>query len=212
MSINEIINSRINRIAESHFFLKPVLISALKKQIITAEGKPFVLGAETYFDFWVSTYNDKFYDMGVFIRLGAEVEICLRDYYIKKKGYDNLTQLISDPKYKQGAFQRILPWQNNPTDAISLFKCELGYDLNANSKFRNIQELMILRHLYAHNAGLINEKFIIDYKKVSGTDITILPIIKDCYPAEDCYFFAPLNTLNNFIEDTRTFFKEFPSI
>lgn len=210
MDIKEIISSRINRIAESHFMLKPVLVSALKKQKITDAGKAFVSGADTYYDFWVNTYNEMFYDMGVFIRLGAEIEICLREYYANKKGYSNLTELNSDPKYKQGIFQRILPWQNKPTDAIDLFRSELGYDLNTNVKFKNIQEIMILRHLYAHNAGLINEKFINEYEKMNGIDITTLPDIKDHYPTEDCYFFAPLKKLNTFIEDARSFFRNFP--
>lgn len=210
MDIKESIRVRINRIAETHFLLRPVLVSALKNQVITGAGKPYSSGAKNYYEFWSGTLSDKFYDMGVFIRLGAEIEICLRDYYMNKKGHSNLLQLNSDPKYKQGIFQRILPWQNKATDAVDLFKTEIGYDLNTNVLLSKIQELMVLRHLYAHNTGLINNKFITDYKKITGIDVLSIPEIKSHYPAEDCYYFAPLGNLSDFIESTRSFFRSFP--
>ena len=187
-----------------------MLVSALKNHVITEAGKSYSLRAKNYYEFWSATLGDKFYDMGVFIRLGAEIEICLRDYYMNKKGHSNLLQLNSDSKYKQGMFQRILPWQNKATDAVDLFKTEIGYDLNTNTLFSKMQELMVLRHLYAHNTGLINNKFIIDYKKITGIDVLIVPEIKIHYPAEDCYYFAPLVNLNEFIESTRSFFRSFP--
>lgn len=211
MSIKQNIQNRISRIAETHFFLRPVLVTALKKHIIPEDAKRIFLGSGTYHEYWEKLLSDKFYDMGTLIRLGSEVEICLRDYYMAKKGYKNLTELRSDPKYKRGIFQRILPWQNSTNDAISLFQTELGYDLNTNPHFKLMQEQMVLRHLYAHNTGIIDDQFIQAYKDLKGEDVTtITPLGGGTYPDEDVYFFEPLARVKDFIEGTKKFFSEFP--
>lgn len=211
MSIKENILNRVNRIAETHFLLRPVLISALKSHIITAEGREFFLNSESYHEYWTKTLSDKFYDMGALIRLGSEIEVCLRDYYVAKKGYKNLSKLRADKKYKRGICQRILPWQTGANDAMSLFANELGYDLNTNTHFKIVQELMLLRHLYAHNTGIIDDQFIQDYINITGEDVTAIPALGGgSYPDEDVYFFKPLSRLNEFIEGSKRSFREFP--
>ena len=93
---------------------------------------------------------------------------------------------------------------------MHLFATELGYDLNANPKLAAIQEIMISRHLYAHNSGLIDDKFIAEYLDLTGIDVSKLPNIAPFYPNEDCYYFEPLKKLSDYIEDTRRFFRTFP--
>jgi len=204
------IKNRIGRIKETHFFLRPAIVSALKNPL-NPQARRLFLDSESYHEFWTKTFGDKFYDMGTFVRLGSEIEICLRDYYMEKKGYKNLTELCADPRYKKGIFQRILPWQTSSTDAISLFKDELGYNLNTNPHFITIQELMLLRHLYAHNTGIIDDQFIKGYKDLKGEDVTLIPALGGgSYPDVDVYFFKPLNNLNDFINRTEKFFIEFP--
>ena len=97
------------------------------------------------------------------------------------KGYANLSDLSVDSKYREGSFQRILPWHNSTVDAMDIFISELGYDLNSNDKFKIVQEIMVLRHLYAHNSGLINEKFIKNYERIKGINVADLPNIKPFY-------------------------------
>lgn len=208
MTTKQIILGRINRIAETHFFIKPVLVSALKKNIITEEGKKYVNGANTYFEFWISTASDKFYDMGTFIRLGTEIESALKLYYMNAKGHKNLIELRADPACQENVFQRVLPWTKN--SAVDLYNSQLNIDLKKNSKLPSIQEFMLCRHLYTHSSGLINEDFVTRYKQLTGIDITSFPHIGTHYPNEDVFFFDPLAKLNQFIEDSRGFVDELP--
>jgi len=211
MSIIDNIQNRVGRIAETHFFLRPMFVSSLKSPI-APEARRLFLNSESYHEFWTKTFGDKFYDMGTLVRLGSEIEICLRDYYMAKKGFKNLVELRADPRYKRGIFQRIMPWQTSPNDAISLFNDELGYDLNNNPYFKAIQEIMQLRHLYAHNTGIIDDQFVDAYKKIVGEDVTLIPALGGgSYPDEDVYFFKPLSRLNDFINQTKKFFLEFPN-
>lgn len=210
MSTIEIILGSINRIADSHFIIKTLLVNTLKKQILIPPHNMHFLNANNYYEYWVNSYNEKFYDMGTFIRLGTEIESGLKNYYMSRKGYSTLTELNADPGYSQGIFQRILPWQTNESGVMYLFNTELGYDLNSNPTFTIMQEIMVSRHLYAHSSGIINTKFVSDYFKITGIDVTKLPNIAPFYPNEDCYFFDPLKKLGEFINCTRRFFKAFP--
>lgn len=196
----------INRIAETQFMIRPQIVNALKDQVLTPEGKA-MLSANTYYEFWVKNFNDRFYDMGTIIRLGTEIENGLKYYYMEKKGYKNLLELNSDPKYSMGIFQRIMPWTNN--NVIALYDKEIGCDLNANAKILDVQEIMLYRHLYAHSSGLLNDKFLIDYEKLTGKNILTSIGISN-YPSEDVYFFDGLNNLNQYIEEARRFFTNMP--
>lgn len=197
----------INRVANTHFFLRPVLVSALKNQIITEEGRAFAGGANTFYEFWINSFNDRFFDMGTFIRLGTEIENGLKYYYMEKKGHQNLVELKNDPKYSLNIFQRVLPWTQN--SAIDIYRNELNIDLTANSKLVQIQEIMLCRHLFAHNSGLLTDDFIDKYLRLTNIDITTLPAIQN-YPSSDTYFFDPLQKLNKFIEDAKRFVRKLP--
>jgi hypothetical protein len=209
MDIKKTILGSINRVAETHFFLRPVLIDSLKRTIITEQVKKYALGCSNYFEYWEKSNSKDFFDMGTLIRLGTEIEKGLKYYYMEKKGHKNLQDLKSDPNYKFNIFQRVLPWISGNT-VVDLFKNQLKYDLNSNSKFKNIQQIMLYRHLYAHNSGLLDDKFIAHYKELTSIDLTLLPEIQKRYPYEDIYYFKPLEALSGYIEDTRAFFRELP--
>jgi hypothetical protein len=207
--MNEYFKDRINKVAETQFFLRPFLVSLLKKSKITNEGRALVGNYNTYYDYWQASFNDMFFDMGNFIRLGSEIELCLRQYYMDKKGYNNLLELYQDPNYEKNIFQRIQNWQNK--GVINLFKMELGYDLTTNKELIKIQEIMVHRHLYVHNSGLVDDEYIKRIKDITGYDLTQEDeIIRTNYPQNDVYYFKPLKKLNEFIEDCKRFFGNFP--
>lgn len=199
--------NNFNRIAETQFFLRPVIENSLKTQSITEQGKPFVGGANTYYEYWTRSFNDKFFDMGTFIRLGTEIENTLKYYYMEKKSHQNMIDLKNDPYFKLNIFQRVLPWSKN--SALELYKNELDIDLTLNSKLNSIQEIMYCRHLFAHNCGLLTDDFIANFHRLTGIDILTLPSAQT-YPSEDTYYFEPLKKLDKFIEESRKFVKELP--
>jgi hypothetical protein len=166
-----------------------------------------VNGAKTYHEFWVNSLNENFYDMGTLIRLGTEIELGLKYFYMQRKGHLNLVALEQDPNYQMNIFQRLMPWTNNNT--IDLYKSQIHYELTSNTKLKDMQELMLYRHLYAHNAGLLNDKFIFDFHRLTQKNISNFSSAST-FPQEDTYFFEPLKRLNQFIEDAREFFFEFP--
>ncbi|NGZ07632.1 MAG: hypothetical protein G8237_14905 [Magnetococcales bacterium] len=185
--------------------MRPCLIKALSQQIFTTEAKKFVGEYNNYGEYWERSFSDRFFDMGTMIRLGTSIEIGLKSYYMKKKLYSSLTELKSDPHCSQNIFQRIQPW-NTSGGAINLFYQQIGCDLNTNSFLLSVQEIMLHRHLYAHNSGLIDDKYIERYKTLTGIDISSDEKLID-YPSQDIYWFEPLKKLNEFIDYTREFFK-----
>ena len=204
--INNVINN-ISRIAETQYFIRPVLVKALKQQQINPVLKNRFNNADTYYSFWESTFGDRFYDMGTIIRLGSEIENGLKYYYMYQKGHLTLLDLQGDANHSLNIFQRIQPWTNN--NVIDLYKNQLGYDLTSNPHLASVQELTLYRHLYAHSSGLLTQKFIDDYKKLTNENLLELFDLAD-YPNQDVYFFNPLKRINSFIENTLKFFKEFP--
>jgi hypothetical protein len=207
MTVKENIQGSINRIAETHFMIKGVIVKNLKNMVINPELRHVTAGAQTYYELWTKTYNDRFYDMGTLIRLATEIENGLKYYYMDKKELKNLVDLGKSSGYNEGVFQRIFSWSNN--NVMNLYKNRLGYDLNENPFFKNMQELMLYRHLYAHNSGLLNEKFVKNYYKITNKSVSEFRSTIT-YPQQDTYFFEPLSRLNDFIEDARRFFDHFP--
>lgn len=210
-SAKEMIKGGINRVAETHFYIKPILVNVLKKQILDEKVKENMFNSNTYYEYWTKTLNDRFYDMGTLIRLATEIENGLKWYYIEKRWYETLVDLNNDKSYREGIFQRFSQTKaKGMSNVIELFITQLDYDLNNNTKLESIQELMLCRHLYAHNTGIIDLKFINSYKKLKGVDITDIKEIKEKYPKEDVYFFEPLKKISEFIEDSRRFIFELP--
>ena len=166
-------SSDLERVAETQFLVRRTLISALKRRTLTVEGQKLSPGCSTYHDVWTKSFSDRYFDMGTLIRAAASVETGLRDFYVQKCGYANLTQLRNDPRYKQNIFQRIMPWSGKD-GAKALFKT-IGVDLTKVSDYSVAQELVLHRHLYAHNLGVIDAKYVADLKKLIGRDISTEP-------------------------------------
>jgi hypothetical protein len=201
-------NSGIERVAETHYMILPALKNALTQQILTPEGQQLFPDCSTYWDVWTRRLSDKFFDMGTLIRAAASVETALRDYYVLRKGYTNLTQLRQDSQFKENIFQRIMPWHK--TDGAISLLTSVDVDLRAIQELPQLQELMLHRHLYAHNLGVIDDKYIDRLKKLTGRDLMADPGIRATYPAQDVYWFEPLSRLNLFIEAVRGFFRKLP--
>ncbi|HSD38713.1 MAG TPA: hypothetical protein VLC92_14470 [Rhodocyclaceae bacterium] len=195
----------LDRVAETHFFLRPVLSSALKSQTLTTEGQQHFPGCNNYNEVWATQLSDKYFDMGTLIRAAASVETGLRDYYVQKVGHANLTQLRADPKYKQNIFQRVMPWSGKD-GAIALFN-SIGVDLAKMQDFASVQELVLQRHLYAHNLGVIDAKYMADLKSLTGQDISQHPSVLNVFPAQDVVWFEPLSRLDAFINAARSFLR-----
>ena len=194
----------LNRIAELHYFYRSILSEGLKTRTITQEGKGIVGNFNTYYDYWIAAHGDRFFDMGTIIRLGSTIESILRNYYMSKVGHKSLLDLRSDQDYRRGIFQRIHPWSGNDT-AIALFGRRLGVNLEGVARFKGVQELMLHRHLYAHNCGLLDDEYLGRLKQLTGIDLMGDQGISATYPAQDTYYFSPLNRLNDFIEQSREF-------
>lgn len=196
-------NPEIERVAETHYFARHMLKKALNDYVLTSETKKTFPECSTYWDVWTQRLSDKFFDMGTLIRAAASVETCLRDYYMYKKGYKNLSQLRQDRLYKQNIFQRLMPW-NKSDGAIPLLRT-VGIDLEKLPELPTIQELMLHRHLYAHNLGVIDDKYINRLRELTGKDLLTNSVVSKQYPDEDVYWFEPLERINDFIETARKF-------
>lgn len=198
----------LERVAETHFMIRPTLKLALKKHVLTAEGQAMSPGCSTYFDVWTTSYSDRYFDMGTLIRAAASVETSLRNYYAQKKGHVNLTQLRRDPNYQKNIFQRVMPWHGND-GAIALLKT-VNVDITAIPELPTVQELVLHRHLYAHNLGVIDDEYITNLKRLTTVDLQADPTIAAQYPAQDVYWFEPLSRLPGFIEAARSFVRSLP--
>lgn len=194
-------NAALELTAEMQYMIMPTLRNALKSQILFEEGKRLFPDAENYEDVWKSRFGDRFLNMSTLIRVASSIENILRDYYMYKKGHRNLIDLKSDSKYKQGVFQRIMPWGEGAIQLLS----SLGIDLTIKKDWKIMQEIMLHRHLYTHNSGLLDEKYISELKALTGLDLTEDKSISALYPAQDVYYFAPLENLGQFIEAGRRF-------
>jgi len=198
------IPNQVEFVAETHYGIKTMLVSTLKKQVISNSlfAQTKLLSSKDFHEYWVKSNGDKFFDMGTFIRLGSSIEVALKQYYMVKKGYPSLLELKNDKNIKPGIFQRI-------DDVAKLYKKELGYELSLNLYINLIKEIMLHRHLFAHNAGILDDKYMDALKALTGVDI--VKEYKIPYPfREDVVYFKPLLRLDEFIEGTRAFFYEFP--
>lgn len=208
--MKEILLQQIERVAETHFFLRLKMNIALQNQFITPEARSRFGGHKTYYEYWQASFGDKFFDMTTMVRLGTSIESCLKQYYMHRKGYSSNVELHGDPRYEKNVFQRVQSWQNN--GAIKLYRDQIGYDLDTNPHLKSIQEIMMHRHLYAHNAGLLDDDYITKIGRIIGENAEVKSAAASLgYPQEDVYWFRPLKRLSEFIEETRRFFASFRS-
>ena len=93
---------------------------------------------------------------------------------------------------------------------MDLYLGELGIDLTRNPALRRVQELMAHRHLFAHRSGLINDGYLKNWKDLTGLDLRAEESLRG-YPDQDVYWFKPLSSLNEYVEEVRRFFRWFPT-
>lgn len=190
-------NLDLERVAETHFLLRPVLVNALRAQEITDAGRAyFKSGAANYYELWVETLADRWFDMASLTRLGTAVETGLRDAYESGSGRRAPAS---------GIFQRLV----DDSDLTNMFKADCGIDLAANAEWRTMRTVMLHRHLYAHRSGAVDEKYLKDHIAVTGSDIS--PDVKaHGYPQQQVYWFRPLENLDAYIEASRRFLRSLP--
>lgn len=204
--IDRIINS-LKRIAEVEGMIKLILVNALKSSNITSGNQQYAGNATTMHELWTNSYGDKFFNMGTFIRLGSEIENGFRHYYMSKMNHPNNLSLNADPNIRHGIFQRL---KGNNT-LQSLYKAELSIELEAIPGFPKIKEFMVARHLYTHRAGLLDEKFIDDWKEITGLDLNNnQDIVNLDYPNNDTYWFKPLEDIWEYNRSSVSIFKALP--
>lgn len=198
----------INEVAQTHFYFRIELEKTLKSTQINPVLKTNFYDCETYYDYWIKTSGDNFFDIGTFLRLGLAVELCLKQYYMMKMNYQTISELKKDPNYKDNLFQRIKPTSHN--SCIETFKKVLDIDLNKIPKFQCLQEIIIHRHLYAHNSGLVDDNYIKDLETININLRDDLILKAKNYPLNDVYWFEPLKRIDQYIECVRDFIDQLP--
>jgi hypothetical protein len=165
---------------------------------VTEAGRqalPFA--ASNMLEYWTGSFGDRWWDMAALVRLGAAVEISLRDTY----------RVHSDgTKPPDGIFQRLV----RPDELVALFTEHLGLNLTLLPQWQTMRELMVHRHLYAHRSGAVDERYVADVEAVTGKPIRDR-LATAGYPDEDIYWFEPLAGLPGFIEAARTFVAALPT-
>ncbi len=191
----------VERVAETHFFIRHRLQRSLESwQLDSGARDVFGTNAESYWGVWTAGYGDRFFDMATFIRLGTAVENGLRHFHREVSG-----KRIDD----HGVFQRLV----KPDVLGRLFVEDCGVGLEALASFAEMREVMVHRHLFAHRAGLVDDKYVSDLKAVTGQDISH-DLAALGFPDEDVYWFTPLRRLGpsstdaGLIEAARRFFRD----
>lgn len=198
--------NHFNKVRESEFFIRRQLENSLKSIPFDDRMKSVAGNYDTYFDMWRATYSDKFYDMTTIVRLGTVIETCLKDYYQNKSGFSNRKELKDHINSKQNVFQQVLPWHID--GVLKRIKKEFSIDPFAISELPLVQETMLLRHLYAHNSGVIDKKFVEHYERLTSIDLGSQSSIYNTYELDDCYYFEPLNNISKYLSATEKFFDK----
>jgi hypothetical protein len=185
-------NNDLERAAETHFFIRPEIVKALERTILTDAAKKVVGDHDNYLSLWQGSLADRFFDMATMIRLGTSIETGLRYRHRQCGGVE-----------KPGMYQRL----KEPTQLLDAFRTDCTYDLSANAAWGIAREIMMHRHLYAHRSGLVDKAYIDSIRVVCGVDIE--PELTTMgYPTNEVYWFKPLEKLGEFIEGARQFFRE----
>jgi hypothetical protein len=193
----------VHRIEETQFFIRPQILKGLRETTFDREARRAVGGHQTYLQLWKAQRGPEFFDMGTLVRLGSTVETLMRDYHRRCLGEEPGWS----PDLGAGVFQRLMPWSKD--NVIELYRRDLSYDLTANASLYRVTQLMLLRHLCAHASGLISERFLDDWLRLTSYDLRQEPLLS-AHPAQAVYWFKPLEELSAFIGDARSFFAEFP--
>ena len=202
-------NASLEKAAESHFGVKPKIKIALENFILTDDTSRYLgKSYQNYFQYWQDSYSEAFFDMSTMIQLGSAVETALRDCYMRQKGHSTKADLAADSAYGQNAFQRIQPWQTGPKDAATLLT-QISVNLNKLPGVLEAREVMLHRHLYAHSVGVIDQKYIDDWKKLTSDDLAASSKFQG-WEREDKLWFDPLSKLTAYIDSLRQLVRALP--
>ncbi len=124
---------------------------------------------------------------------------------MRGKGYATKADLETDPFYRMGAFQRIAPKHCRANDAASLLT-SIGVDIEALPFVFEARKVMQHRHLYAHNVGVLDQKYVDDWRELTGEDLAQDPRVQE-YKQRDLLWFDPLDRLTENINDLRNFVR-----
>jgi hypothetical protein len=212
-SAKKTILNNLNRIGETLYILKFQVEKALGNMALNSDPRiqQFTKGHRTYLDLWRSQFNDKFFDMATFVRLGSETELAFRNYYMDQKGHSSILNLKRDPavKNKGNIFQRVK--KSSTENLQTLYLSELQIDLMQIPEFAKVIEFIIHRHLYTHNSGIIDDQYLADLKDTCGIDLLSTTQITSLgYPNQDVYWFEPLKRLPAFYEAIKATIYKLP--
>ena len=148
----------LSRVATAQFLVFPVAEGALIKHGVPSSLKPHFPTANNLLEVLKQDHSLDFMVMGNFMRLGGELEIFLSQYYANRYGcsWRNLT--FPHKKYSGAVFQRTLP-NTQMNTVIDLFQT-ISVDLFKIKYFSSIQEYFVHRHLYVHQTGLVDRKYL----------------------------------------------------
>ena len=188
----------VERVAETHFMIRPMLRNALRNSLITPEGQSVLsVSADNYLELWEGTYADRWFDMGTFVRLGTAIETGLREFH------GRLALSATPPG--RGIFQRLV----DPVELEQLFRRDCGVEISSCRSWTEMREIMLHRHLFAHRSGLVDDQYIKNLAMLTGVDI--LPdVVASGYPVAGVHWLRPLSRLNEYIEHARRFFRDLP--
>ncbi|MBV9786143.1 MAG: hypothetical protein JO264_20260 [Acidisphaera sp.] len=213
---DETIN-KIELIARIHHVYKPKLELTLQNSVMTEYGKS-ISGYTNEYEMWVRSLGDKHFDMTTIIRLASEIELGLKRYYMERKGYSSFADFKNDPNVSAATTcQRMESSKAKNSkktkyeNVVTLFKGKLDVSLDSIAKFTEIRELFVLRHLYAHRVGIIDEHFLNGYQTVTGIDLRLsTDVIKAGYPDKDVVWFVNNAEISRLIFASQSFVKALP--
>ena len=202
-------SASLEKAAESHVGVKPKIKKGLEDFILTDDARKYLgKNYQNYYQYWQDSYSEAFFDMSTMIQLGSAVETALRDCYKRQKGHSTKADLVADPDYGKNAFQRIQPWQTGPKDAATLLD-QINVDLSSLPGVLAAREVMLHRHLYAHSVGVVDQKYLDDWKRLTGDDLAASPRFQD-WEQEDKLWFDPLKELTKYINSLRNLVTALP--
>jgi len=134
--------------------------------------------------------------MAFIIRLGSVIENGLREFYMNKTGYESTYILKkSDTRLnKTGIFQRLERGKN--ICALDIFD-EINIKIEQNEFYKGVQEILEHRHLYAHNSGVFDERYIANIFKITNEDIR-KEVQSLGYPEKDILWLRPLQRVQQY--------------
>lgn len=149
-------------IVRAEYVLFQALANALMELDVSGPG----MEKKNAYTFFTETHDIDRLRVGNYLRLGGELEVFFGHYYALKKNVPWRSQQI---RSMGPVFQRVLPSPKYPVPGlVDLYLKDLGMDLRTVPKFKSIQEYFVHRHLYTHQTGLLDRKYLDDLERVVG--------------------------------------------